>query len=130
MGMAFPWDSTYLDKFSLLYGNLDIAGVQSPQPHIIDKVQESIKWLHSCISVQYGQEYLLEKSFPHLFQYGEGGWYYKCLLGLSQFRLLDPKGCFVKDSNFPFLCLTIELINKAWHYTHRIKVSHFEWITM
>ena len=33
------------------------------------------------------------------------GWYYKRLLGLSQFtkiRLLDPRGYFAKDSNFPF----------------------------
>ena len=104
-GMAFPVDSTYFDKYSPLYGNLDIAGIQNPKPHIIHKVQDSIEWLRSCTSVQYGQEYLLEKAFPHLFPYGEGGWYYKCLLGLSQFtkiRLLDPRGYFAKDSNFPF----------------------------
>ena len=104
-GMAFPVDSTYFDKYSPLYGNLDIAGIQNPKPHIIDKVQDSIEWLRLCTSVQYGQEYLLEKAFPNLFPYGEGGWYYKCLLGLSQFtkiRLLDPRGYFAKDSNFPF----------------------------
>ena len=67
IGMAFPVDSTYFDKYSPLYGNLDIAGVQNPQPHMIDKVQDSIEWLCSCSSVQYGQEYLLEKAFPHLF---------------------------------------------------------------
>ena len=55
--------------------------------------------------MQYGQEYLLEKTFPHLFPYGEGGWHYKCLLGFSQFtkiRLLDPRGHFANDVNFPF----------------------------
>ena len=72
---------------------------------MIDKVQDSIEWLRSCTNVQYGQEYLLEKAFPHLFPYGEGGWYYKCPLGLFQFtkiRILDPRGYFAKDSNFPF----------------------------
>ena len=44
MGMAFPVDSTYFDKYSPLYGNLDIAGVQNPQSHIIDKVQDSSEW--------------------------------------------------------------------------------------
>ena len=105
IGMAFPVDSAYFDKYSPLYGDLDIAGIQNPQPHIIDKVQDNTEWLRSCTSVQYGQEYLLEKAFPHLFPYGEGGWYYKCMLGLSQFtkiRLLDPRGYFAKDSNFPF----------------------------
>ena len=64
-----------------------------------------MEWLRECTSVQYGQEYLLEKVFPHLFPYGKGGWYYKCLLGFSQFtkiRLLDPRGQFAKDTNFPF----------------------------
>ena len=103
--MAFPVDSEYFDQYSPLYGDLDIAGIQNPQPHMIDKVQDSVEWLHECTSVQYGQEYLLEKTFPHLFPYGEGGWHYKCLLGFSQFtkiRLLDPRGHFANDVNFPF----------------------------
>ena len=50
MGMAPPVNS---DKYSLLYGNLDIAGAQNSQPLIIDKVQDSIERLHSCTSVQY-----------------------------------------------------------------------------
>ena len=105
IGMAFPVDSTFFDKYSPLYGNLDVAGIQNPQPHLLDKAQDSIEWLRTCTSVQYGQEHLLEKTFPHLFPYGEGGWYYKCLLGFSQFtkiRLLDPRGHFAKDTNFPF----------------------------
>ena len=103
--MAFPVDSGYFDQYSLLYGDLDIAGIQNPQPHMIDKVQDSVEWLRECSSVQYGQEYLLEKVFPHLFPYGQGGWHYKCSLGFSQFtkiRLLDPTGQFAKDTNFPF----------------------------
>ena len=65
IGMAFPVDSTYMyfDKYSPLYGNLEIAGVQNPKPHIIDKVQDSIEWLRSCTSTWYGQEYLLDKAF-------------------------------------------------------------------
>jgi len=38
IGMAFPVDSAYFDQYSPLYGNLDIAGIQNPQPHVIDKV--------------------------------------------------------------------------------------------
>jgi len=37
--------------------------------------------------------------------HGEGGWYYKCLNGFSQFtkiRLLDPRERFSQDPNFPF----------------------------
>ena len=105
IGMAFPIDSEYFDQYSPLYGDLDIAGIQNPQPHMIDKVQDSVEWLRECTSVQYGQEYLLEKTFPHLFPYGEGGWHYKCSLGFSQFtkiRLLDPRGHFANDVNFPF----------------------------
>ena len=105
IGMAFPIDSEYFDQYSPLYGDLDIAGIQNPQPHMIDKVQDSVEWLRKCTSVQYGQEYLLEKTFPHLFPYGEGGWYYKSSLGFSQFtkiRLLDPRGYFANDGNFPF----------------------------
>ena len=105
LGMAFPLDSGYFDQYSYLYGNLDIAGIQSPQPHMIDKVKDSVEWLQECTSVQYGQEYLLEKVFPYLFPYGEGEWHYQCSLGLSQFtkiRLLDPRGQFAKDTNFPF----------------------------
>ena len=76
IGMAFPVDSEYFDQYSPLYGDLDIAGIQNPQPHMIDKVQDSVEWLRKCTSVQYGQEYLLEKTFPHLFPYGEGRWHY------------------------------------------------------
>ena len=105
IGMAFPVDSEYFDQYSPLYGDLDIAGIQNPQPHMIDKAQDSVEWLRECTSVQYGQEYLLEKTFPHIFPYGEGGWHYKCSLGFSQFtkiRLLDPRGHFANDVNFPF----------------------------
>ena len=105
IGMAFPVDSEYFDQYSPLYGNLDIAGIQNPQPYMIDKVQDNVEWLRECTSVQYGQEYLSEKTFPHLFPYGKGGWHYKCSLGFSQFtkiRLLDPRGHFSNDVNFPF----------------------------
>ena len=64
LGMAFPEDSGYFDQYSLLYGDLDIAGIQNPQPHMIDKVQDSVEWLCECTSVQYGQEYLHEKVYP------------------------------------------------------------------
>ena len=58
IGMAFPVDSEYFDQYSPLYGNLDIASIQNPQPYMIDKVQDSVEWLRECTSVQYGQEYL------------------------------------------------------------------------
>ena len=105
VGMAFPVDSNYFDQYAAIYGDADVAGVQHPQPSVVDDVQDNVKQLRELTSVKYGEQYLLEKTFPHLFPYGEGGWYYKCFLGFSQFvkmRLLDPRGHFAKDTNFPF----------------------------
>ena len=105
VGMAFPIDSNYFDQYSPLYGEMDVAGIQNPKPDIIEQFQDDVRVLRDFTNVKYGEKYLLEKAFPHLFLYGEGGWYYKCLLGLSQFtkiRLLDPRGWFSKDPNFPF----------------------------
>ena len=93
---------------------------------MIDKVQDGIEWLRSCTSVQYGQEYLLEKTSPHLFPYDEGGWYYKCLLGLSQFtkiRLLDPRGYFAEDSNFRFFMFDYMTKICLWAYNSRKVVA-------
>jgi len=45
---------------------MEIAGIQNLKPHIIDKVQENIDQLPDSTSVQYGQEYLLEKTFPQI----------------------------------------------------------------
>jgi len=36
IGMAFPKHSAYFDQYSPLYGNLDIAGIQNPQPFAKD----------------------------------------------------------------------------------------------
>ena len=105
VGMAFPVDSNYFEQYAAIYGDADVAGVQHPQPCVVDDVQDNIKQLRELTSVKYGEQYLLEKTFPHLFPHGEGGWYYKCFLGFSQFvkmRLLDPRGHFAKDTNFPF----------------------------
>ena len=105
VGMTFPIDSEYFDKYSPLYGNMDLAGIQNPKPEIVEQFQENVQALREYTSVQYGQKYLLEKTFPHLFMYGEGGWYYKCSIGFSQFnkiRLLDCRGRFSKDPNFLF----------------------------
>ena len=101
----FPVDSNYFEQYAAIYGDADVAGVQHPQPSVVDDVQDNVKQLRELTSVKYGEQYLLEKTFPHLFPYGEGGWYYKCFLGFSQFvkmRLLDPRGHFAKDTNFPF----------------------------
>ena len=38
IGMPFPVDSEYFDQYSPLYGDLDIAGIQNPQPHMIETV--------------------------------------------------------------------------------------------
>ena len=105
LGLAFPVDSEYFEQYSPLYGEMDIAGIQNPKPHLIDEVHENIEQLRESTSVQYGQKYLLEKTFPHLFPYGKGGWFYKCFQGLSQFtktKLLDCRGYFSNDQNFPF----------------------------
>ena len=95
LGMAFPIDPNYFDKYSPLYGDMDLAGIQNPKPEIVEKFQENVHALREYTSVRYGQKYLLEKTFPHLFIYGEGGWYYKRCIGFSQFnkmRLVGPKG--------------------------------------
>ena len=95
VGMAFPVDSNYFEQYAAIYGDADVAGVQHPQPSVVDDVQDNVKQLCELTSVKYGEQYLVEKTFPHLFSYGEGGWYYKCFLGFSQFvkmRLLDPRG--------------------------------------
>ena len=105
VGMAFPIDSDYFDKYSPLYGAMDLAGIQNPKAEIDEKFKENIKALREYTSVQYGQKYLIEKTFPYLYVYGEGGWHYKCSIGFSQFnkiRILDCWGRFSKDQNFPF----------------------------
>ena len=109
VGMAFPIDSNYFDQFFPLYGEMDLASIQNPKPDIVEKFQDNVKALREFTSVQYGQEYLLEKTFPHLFIYGEGGWYYKYLIGFSEFtkiRLLDPRGRLAKTLISHSLCLT------------------------
>ena len=60
VGMAFPVDSTYFEQYAA-----------------VDDVQDNVKQLRELTSVKYGEQYLLEKTFPHLFPYGEGGWFYK-----------------------------------------------------
>ena len=105
LGLAFPVDSEYFEQYSPLYGDTDLAGIQNPKPHMTDEVHDNIQQLRECTSVQYDQKYLFEKAFPHLFPYGKGGWFYNCLLGLSQYtksKLLDCRGYFSNDVNFPF----------------------------
>ena len=105
VGMAFPIDSNYFDNYSPLYGEMDLAGIQNPKLEIFEQFQDNVQALREYTSVQYGQQYLLEKTFPHLFYYGEGGWYYKCPIGFSQvnkIRLMDCRGRFSNDPNYPF----------------------------
>ena len=71
VGMAFPIDSNFFEQYSPLYGEMDLAGIQNPKPDIVEKFQDDVKTLREFTSVQYGQQYLIEKSFPHLFCYGE-----------------------------------------------------------
>jgi len=75
--MAFSIDSNYFDQYSPLYGDMDLAGIQNPKPDIVEEFQDNVKVLREFTCVQYGQKYLLEKTFPHLFTHGEGGLYYK-----------------------------------------------------
>ena len=106
--MAFPIDSNYFDNYSPLYGEMDLAGIQNPKVEIVEQFQDNVQALRQYTSVQYGQHYLLEKTSPHLFRYGEGGWYYKCPIGFSQFnkiRLMDCRGRFSNDASYPFSCL-------------------------
>ena len=101
--MAFPIDSTYFEKYSPLYSDMNLDGIQNPKSEIVKEFQENLQALREYTSVQYAQKYLLEKTFPHLFMCGEGGWFYKCSIGFSQFnkiRLLDWRGRFANDPNF------------------------------
>ena len=131
VGMAFPIDSKFFDQYSPLYGEMDLAGIQNPKSIAFEKYQDNVKALREFTSVQYGQKYLLEKTFPQLFMYGEGGWYYKCLFGFSQFtkiRLLDPRGRFSKDPNFPFFmfdCMT-KIRMRAYNARKVVGVSRLE----
>ena len=43
VGMAFPIDSDYFDKYSPLYGAMDLAGFQNPKAEIDEKFKENIK---------------------------------------------------------------------------------------
>ena len=66
VGMAFPVDSNFFDQYSPLYGEMDLAGIQNPKPDIIDKFQDDMKTFGEFTSVQYGQQYLLEKKVFHI----------------------------------------------------------------
>ena len=104
VGMAFPIDSNFFDQYSPLYDEMDLAGIQNPKPDITDKFQDDVKTLREFTSVQYGQQYLLEKNFHICFVMVKGLVLWMSF-GFSQFtkiRLLDPRGRFSKDPNFPF----------------------------
>ena len=61
--MAFPVDSNYFEQYAAIYyGDTDVAGVQHPQPSIVDDVQDNVKQLCELTSVKYGEQYLLEKT--------------------------------------------------------------------
>ena len=109
IGIAFPIDSNYFENYSPLYGDMDLAGIQNPKAETVEQFQDNVQALREYTSVQYGQKYLLEKTFPHLFVFVEGGWYYKSPIGFSQFnklRLLDCRGRFTNDPNYLFSRLT------------------------
>lgn len=38
-------DSAYFDQFAALYGDTDVAGIQHPQPRVVDSVQDNVKQL-------------------------------------------------------------------------------------
>ena len=131
VGMAFPIDSNYFDNFSPLYGDMDLAGIQNPKFEMVEEFKENVQILREYTSVQYGQKYLLEKTFPHLYPYGEGGWYYKCPIGFSQFnkiRLLDCRGRFTNDQNYPFFMFDYmtKLRMRAYNARRVVGVSRLE----
>ena len=51
VGMAFPIDLDYFDKYSPLYGEMDLAGIQNPKAEIDEKFKENIKALREYTSV-------------------------------------------------------------------------------
>ena len=44
VGMAFPVDSNYFEQYAAIYGDADVAGIQHPQPSVVDDA------LSSCVS--------------------------------------------------------------------------------
>ena len=38
------------------YGDADVAGVQHPQPSVVDDEQDNVKQLHELTSVNYGEQ--------------------------------------------------------------------------
>ena len=74
---------------------MDLASIQNPKGEIVEQFQNDVQALRDYTRVYYGERYLIEKIFPHLFVYGKGGWYYKCPIGFSQFnkiRFFDCRG--------------------------------------
>ena len=90
VGMAFPpIDSTYFEKYSPLYGDMDLTGIQNPKSEIVEEFKENVQALREYTSVQHGQKYLLEKAFPHLFMYVREGGFINVQLDLFNLIKLD-----------------------------------------
>ena len=102
--MAFPVDSSYFDKYPLVYnassepGTSDVAGRQHPRPQCQTN-------LHDIVYTKYGEMFLDVKTFPHLHPWGFGGWHYDCEMSFSahiKMRLFDIRGWFASDYPYPF----------------------------
>ena len=87
-----------------------IASITDAIPDIVEKLQDDVKTLREFTSVQYGQQYLLEKKFPTFFAMVKK----PGIIGFSQFikiRLLDPRGSsclFERDQHDYQLLLVVK----------------------
>ena len=87
---------------------MDLAGIQNPKPDIVEKFKDDVRTLREFTTVQYGQQYLLEK-VSHI-----------CFVMVKEVGIIDAQldshnllklGClilgegFQKTLIFPFSCL-------------------------
>ena len=103
VGMAFPVDSCYFNRFPLIFGEdeADVAGQQHPQNPML----ECREYLKDLVTTKYGEKHLEPKTFPHLHPWGYGGWHYKCELTFAthiKMRLFDVRGWFAEDPHYVF----------------------------
>ena len=101
VGMAFPVDARFFDNYPLVFGKEnEVAGRQ--YPHKQSECQDKMKEL---VTAHYGEKFIESKTFPHLFQWGFGGWHYNSPMkfeGHIKMRLYDVRGWWAHDSAYMF----------------------------
>ena len=85
-----------------LNSNIDFAGLQHPHLHTLNTHLHELKQL---TRVSYSDPYLEAKVWPHLFPFGNGGWFQGSLLKAGEYlkhTLLNLDARWRKDRSFSF----------------------------